>query len=485
MVMGHIDHGKSTLLDYIRNTNVVATESGGITQHISAYEAIHKTKEGTEKRITFLDTPGHEAFTKMRTHGAKTADIAILVVSAEDSVKAQTLEAIAAIKEAKLPFIVAVNKIDRPSANPDKVRRELAEHEVYVEGYGGDVPSVDVSAKEGTGISDLLDLILLLAEFAELAGMPAQQAEGFVIESHLDPKRGVSATLIITNGTLEKGSFICAGDAIVPVRSIEHTLGQTVSSATFSSPVVIAGFSKTPPTGSLFRAYANRNDAEKAAEEYARNNTRGREMIIGNSAAHTSLPVIIKTDVLGTCDAVIHELGKIWNDKINIKVVQTGVGDISENDVRMAAGSSHAIIIGFRVGIDRKAREAAQRVDVHMETFAIIYNITDYLEEEVKKHAPKEETAETRGEARILKIFSTARDKQVVGGSMLTGVLTVGNQIKILRRDIEIGTGKILELQRQKTKVSEVPEGEFGVFVESRTEIAQNDTVVAFEIVTK
>ena len=255
VVMGHIDHGKSTLLDYIRKTNVVAGESGGITQHISAYEVVHKTKDGKEMRITFLDTPGHAAFSAMRAHGATVADVAILVVSAEDGVKAQTLEAAKAIKAAGIPYVVAINKIDKPNADPEKIKRELSLHEVYLEGYGGDVPSAAISAKTGEGVSDLLDLILLVSELANLTGDQSLLAEGFVIESHRDPKRGVSASIVITNGTLAKGSFVCAGDAIAPVRAIQNSLGKTVDEATFSSPVLIIGFDALPPSGSLFKSF--------------------------------------------------------------------------------------------------------------------------------------------------------------------------------------------------------------------------------------
>jgi len=485
VVMGHIDHGKSTLLDYIRKTNVVEGESGGITQHISAYEVLHKTKEGKEMKITFLDTPGHAAFSAMRAHGATAADIAILVVSAEDGVKAQTLEAAKAIKEASIPFVVAINKIDKPNADSEKVKRELSEKEVYLEGYGGDVPYAEISAKTGAGIPDLLDLILLVSELANLTGDSSLPAEGFVIESHRDPKRGVSATLVITNGTLTKGSFICAGDAITPVRAIEDSFGKSVDEATFSAPVLVAGFDTLPASGSLFQSFTGKRDAEGAALEEKNRTQKEQENIIGNPEAEVSLPLILKTDVLGSQDAVRQELSKIESPKVNIRIIHAGVGDISENDVKAAAGSEHARIVGFRVGVDKKAHEGAERSGISIETFTIIYNITDYVQAEILKRVPKEEVEETRGEARILRVFSAAREKQVVGGSMISGSLGTGNHIKILRRSVEVGRGKILELQQQKIKTSEIKDGEFGMMAESRMEIAPGDVVAGFVIVTK
>jgi translation initiation factor IF-2 len=301
----------------------------------------------------------------------------------------------------------------------------------------------------------------------------------------MDPKRGISASLIITNGTLKKGMCISAGDATAPVRAIENSAGQNVDEASFSSPVLMSGLDKIPPAGALFYSYENRRDAEKSVEAYSQKESRERESIIGNPNAQVSLPVIIKTDVLGTHEAVVHELKKIWHEKANIRIVHAGVGDISENDVKVAAGSEHARIIGFRVGIERKARDAAERLSVPVETFSIIYNILDYIEREVAARAPKEEIEETRGEARILRIFSVMRDKQVLGGSMLSGFMPINREVKIVRRGVEIGRGTILELQQQKIKVSEVKEGEFGIMVLSRTEIATGDVLAAFEVVTK
>jgi len=479
VVMGHIDHGKSTLLDYIRKTNVVGGESGGITQHLSAYEVTHKNK-----RVTFLDTPGHEAFSAMRSRGAHIADVAILVVSAEDSVKAQTLEAFEAIKASDIPYIVAINKIDKPNADPAKVKNELMEHEIYLEGFGGDIPYVEISAKQGTNIPELLDLVLLVAELEELKANPAKAAEGVVIESHIDPRKGVSATLLITDGTLRKGMCVASGDAVSPVRYMEDFLGREIDEATFSSPVRITGFNKVPDTGQIVTAYESKKEAETGARGHE--TVRRVKEIIGRENAELIIPIVFKTDVLGTLEAVQKELSKIDHDKVSFRIIHTGVGDITENDVKVASGSPDSIIIGFRVEADDKAVSSAEKMGIAIKTFAIIYNITDYLEEEVKKRAPKEEVEEQTGETKILKVFSKTKDKQVLGGRVTGGSIRVGGRVKIHRRETEIGKGSVLELQQQKAKTSEVKEGaECGLLIESKTEIAPGDTLVSFTTITK
>jgi len=484
VVMGHIDHGKSKLLDYIRSTNVVETETGGITQHMSAYEVIHKDEKGQEKKMTFLDTPGHEAFSAMRAHGAKVADIAVLVVSAEDGVKTQTLEALKSIKEGKIPFVVAINKIDKPTANVEKTKQELAENEIYLEGYGGDIPYMEISAKQGTNVSDLLDIILLVADMEELTANASAPAEGVIIESHINPKKGISATLIITNGTLKKGCFVSSGSACAPVRSIENFLGQQIDEASFSSPVRITGFDKLALVGDTFIACDNKKSAEKCASKF-KVDTKNQN-IIGNKDAEIIIPVVIKTDVSGTIEAVEKEIGKIVHDKVSLKIIHKGVGDITENDVKVATGSPDAIIIGFRVKSDGEAQSTSEKFNIPIKTFGIIYNITDYLEEEVKKRIPKEEVEEKIGTAKILKTFSRMKDKQVVGGKVLSGIVSAGAQVKIIRRDTEIGEGKIIELQQQKIKATEVAEGaQFGVTIDSKMEIAEGDVIEPFNLVIK
>lgn len=261
-VMGHIDHGKSSLLDYIRKTNVIAGEAGGITQHVSAYEVVHKAPDGKEHKITFLDTPGHEAFQALRMRGVQIADIAILVVSAGDGVKPQTLDALKCILEAKIPYIVAINKIDLPDANIDRTKQSLAENEIFIEGYGGDIPAVPISAKTGEGIDELLDMMILVADLADLTGESDVTGEGIVLESHLDAKKGIAATLIIRTGTVSQGMFVVAGESISPVRIMENFLGKNIREATFSSPICIIGWDTLPPVGASFKTFGTRKEAE-------------------------------------------------------------------------------------------------------------------------------------------------------------------------------------------------------------------------------
>lgn len=484
VVMGHIDHGKSTLLDYIRKTNIVDTESGGITQHISAYEVIHKNQSGEDKKITFLDTPGHEAFSAMRARGAVLADIAILIVSAEDGVKAQTMEAYNEIKKAKTPFIVAINKIDKPNANPEKVKNELLEKEIYLEGYGGDIPYVEISSKTGQGISEILDMMLLVSEIEELKADTSVNAEGVIIEVNVDPKKGISATLIITSGSLQKGIYIATGSSISPVRMIENFIGKQIEEATFSSPIRITGFDSAPKIGSKFISYSTKKEAEVFAKKSKGLNEK--KEIIGDENAEVIIPIILKTDVLGTLGAISKELNKVTNDSVALKIIHKGAGDVTENDINIAIGAVDAVIIGFRVGIDNKASGASEKFGIPIHTFGIIYNITDYVETLIKERTPKKEVEQITGKGKILKVFNKNRDKQVMGGKVLEGVITKGAKIKILRRETEVGTGQVLELQQQRVAVTEAKEDtEFGIMIESRTEIAEGDIIIPFVVITK
>lgn len=484
VVMGHIDHGKSTLLDYIRKTNVVASEAGGITQHLSAYEVVHKDQNGADKRITFLDTPGHEAFSAMRARGAKVADIAIIVVSAEDGIKAQTLEALAAIKTSNTPFIVAINKIDKPAANIEKTKNELVEKEIYIEGYGGDIPCVPISAKTGQGVPELLDMMLLIAEIAELKAIHDTAAEGVIIEAHVDPKRGISATLIITNGTLKKGMCVVAGDAYAPIRAISDHTGTDVAGATFSSPVRITGFDKIPSVGAIFTTVTSAKEARVLTERHL--SKMPTTPTNTTAQTETMIPLVIKADVLGSLEAIEKELAKVTHEKICWKIIQRGVGDITENDIKTASGSQDTIVIGFRVRTDASATTLAEKMRIPVETFVIIYNITDYMEKVMNERAPKERVEESTGKIKVLRAFSKTKDKQVLGGKVLEGVITVGSSVKIIRRDTEIGKGKVLELQQQKIKTNEVKEGlEFGTMIESKMEIALGDIVEPFIFVIR
>lgn len=491
VVMGHIDHGKSTLLDYIRKTNIVEKEAGGITQHLSAYEVHHKGKSPAESNsITFLDTPGHHAFSKMRARGAHIADIAILVVSAEDGVKEQTREALTAIKEAGIPYIVAINKIDKPNANIERTKQNLAENEIYLEGFGGDISFVPISAKTGAGISELLDMLLLVAEMENLLGDGRLPAEGVIVESHVVPARGTSATLIITNGTLKKGMVIATEESTAPVRAIENFLGKQIPEATFSAPVQITGFDSLPRVGSTFRAYATKKEMEKARAEMQENSSRANPKKDADVSAVPNgtlvVPIIIKTDVAGTLEAIEKELSKIKKERIALKIISAGIGAIGENDAKLASSSAGAIIIGFNTQASRSAQDIALRFGATIKTFSIIYELLEWVEEELSRRTPKFLSEEAVGSLKVLKIFSVMKHKQVIGGKVTQGELVLDAQVKILRRDTEIGRGKVLELQQSKVSAKKVSEGmECGLMVESKIEIAPGDVLEAFMMTEK
>lgn len=489
-ILGHIDHGKSTLLDYIRKSNITDKEVGGITQNMSAYEVIRETPVGN-KRITFLDTPGHEAFQALRGRGAKVADIGILIVSAEDGVKAQTIEALRSIQEAKLPYIVAINKIDRPGADLIKTKQSLAENEIFVEGYGGSIPSIAISAKTGEGVDELLEMISLVSEMEQLSGNENIPAEGIVLETNRDQKKGISATLIIKNGVLKTGMYVVAGTSLAPVRVFEDFQGKQVNEATFSSPVRISGFDSLPIVGITFTSCMNK----KSAEETVRKNKIALDeeklkSVEKEPADNTHyVPLIIKANTSGVVEAIVHEIKKLENEKIKARVIFTGIGDISESDVKLASGGSDknkTIIVGFSTKIDSLARMQAERVGVEIETFDIIYKIGEWLEPKFKERTPKVETREEKGRIKVLKIFSKTKDKQIIGGRVEIGSINTNDDVVILRRDAEIGKGKVRELQQGKSKTSEVLEGlEFGTMIESKIEIAPGDYLQPFAIVTK
>lgn len=488
VVMGHVDHGKSALLDYIRKTNIVAGEAGGITQHISAYEVAHKDESGSERTITFLDTPGHESFSKMRARGSKVADIAILVVSAEEGVKTQTMEAYQAIHESGIPFIVAINKIDKPEANIERTKSSLLENGIYLEGMGGDIPFVPISAKSGEGVSDLLDMMLLVADLADLSGDPTKLASGVVVEAHRDMKKGILATLLIKDGTVKKGMFVRAGGSVAPVRILEDFTGKKIDEATFSSPIRIIGFDSVPQAGDFFETYENKKAAELAAAQYQelQRESTTHEGTEASGEERFCVPLILRADVLGSIEAIEHEIEKITHDRVQVKIIQKNVGDISEGDIKVAQGDPNTLVVGFNVGIDSTARDLATRNNIEIHTFDIIYKLAEWLEETAARLAPKIDVEESTGQATLLKIFSKVKDKQVVGGRVEDGVLKVGNTVQVIRRGNRIGTGVITNLQQQKTASKEVAAGnEFGAQIESRVELAQGDMVESFIIVRK
>ncbi|OHA99456.1 MAG: translation initiation factor IF-2 [Candidatus Zambryskibacteria bacterium RIFCSPHIGHO2_12_FULL_43_12b] len=484
VVMGHIDHGKSTLLDYIRKSNVVDKEAGGITQHISAYEVVHK-RDGKDFNITFLDTPGHEAFKSIRSRGASVADIAVLVVSAEDGVKPQTVEALNVIKEAQMPYVVAINKIDKPGANVEKTKQNLAENDVFLEGFGGSVSWGAISAKTGEGVNELLDLLLLVAELEELTGERDAEASGIIIESNMDTKKGISVTAIIKNGTLKKGQFAVSGTSIAPLRIFENFLGKPISEATFSSPVRIIGWDSAPKVGAEFQGVNTKNEALEIVAKNAEAQTTSEQSAGDSESEKTVIPIVIKADSAGSLDALVYEIGKLGNDRVIPKIVLSGIGPLSENDVKSAMTKENSLLISFHTKTDSKAESLAQRLGKEIHSFDIIYKLTEWLAQAVLERTPSIEVEEAVGVAKILKTFSQSKDKQVVGGRVESGIISVGDQVRILRRDAEIVRGRVRELQQTKQKTSSVSEGEFGAMIEAKFEIAMGDKIEALTLVKR
>lgn len=484
-VMGHIDHGKSTLLDYIRKTKVVESEAGGITQHLSAYEVEHTDTSGNTRLITFLDTPGHEAFQHLRSRGSNVADLSILVVAADDGVKPQTLEALKAITEAGIPYLVAISKIDKSNADIEKTKNSLLEHGIYLEGMGGDIPFVPIDSKSGTGIPELLDLLLLAADMEELTGDTSLPATGSVIESHCDAKRGISATLIIKDGKLTTGEYIVAGTAYAPLRIVEDFLGKKISEAQFSSPVMVVGFSENPPVGAVFTIEKNK----KAAIEKTKHNKdttlhpTHQNNIKGDS--RFCLPVILKSDVVGSIDAIKHELRKHENEKTAIHIIHEGVGDVAEGDVKYGSSDRNTIVIGFNVGIDAPAKEMAERLRIEIATFSIIYDLADWLPKAIESRRPKVKGEKILGEAKILKSFSFNKKTQTIGCRVESGELSVKDKVILSRKDEEIGRGKITSLKSGMSDSSKILSGnDCGLIMEMELESEPvfNDTLKAFVI---
>lgn len=479
-IMGHVDHGKSTLLDYIRNTNVVESEAGGITQHVSAYEVVHTDPEGREKRITFIDTPGHAAFSGMRARGATIADIAILIVAADDSVKAQTIEAIRIIKEQKVPFLVAINKIDKPGANTEKVKMDLMEHEIFLEGYGGDIPFAEISAKAGTGVDDLLETILLLAELQEFTGDPMKPAEGFVVESHQDPQRGITATLIIKDGSLKKGQFVVTGSGMASTRMLEDFAGKSIDHAVFSSPVRVIGFSSLCNAGAPFTLYENKKEAEAAAHKESHTYTSLVPVSL-NPKETRIVPVILKCDVEGMIEPVSNEIEKLSGDGIFFKIIKTGVGSINESDAQLALTDTGSVILGFNAPIDTALSVMNGVEAIPIQTFNIIYKLVEWLEEYKEKNRQRKEIDKVTGVLKIIKVFSNQKGQWLVGGRVSSGVL-IKSQAHVVRKGEIIGTGKITDLQQARSAVSSVADGqECGCMIEISIDVHDHDELHVFE----
>lgn len=512
VVMGHIDHGKTKLLDAIRKTNLIdkaaggeprpvsGRESGGITQHIGAYEVEVDSREG-KKKITFIDTPGHEAFSKMRARGAHVADIAILVIAADDGVKPQTIEALDTIRKANIPFIVAINKIDKTNADPERVKKELADHNVLVEEWGGKIPAVLISAKQNEGVYDLLEMILLVADLENLEADTTSPPEGVIVESHLDPKRGNTATLLLTKGTLREGEFIVAGGSYAPVRIFEDFLGSPIESALPSKPVCIAGFSDIPEVGIPFTTVASKKEAEEKIRLFIEKTKlppsptihikRGtdkneKSLSAQETAADAEKPyiitLVIKADMAGSLEAIEEELKKLNTENVCIKIIKKGVGSLNEDDAKVAGSTKGSALIGFHVKIEKEVMPLAERFGFVAQTFDIIYDLVEWLQEYIKKITPQTMEEKIIGEAQILKLFSKKGTKQIAGGRVTSGSIKNKARVTIIRRGHILARGRIVELQQRKIEATEIPEGnEFGARIDAPVEIAEKDTIEIIE----
>lgn len=486
-IMGHVDHGKSTLLDYIRKTNVVEGEAGGITQHISAYEVGYEY-EGKPRNITFLDTPGHAAFSHMRSRGAAAADIAILIISAEDSIKPQTREAIEVIKSHHVPYIVAINKIDKPNADPEQVKSDLLELGIYVEGYGGDIPFAKISAKSGEGVNELLDTICLLADLEEFTGDADAPASGFVIESHRSSKEGLSATLVIKNGIIKKGDYVVVGDTMAPTRIMRNFAGQNIDEAMQSSPIQIIGFDNMPYVGKTFQTYHSKKEAEEAVANCVEDTNCNTHAYIPSDGEEVNVvPVIIKSDVLGTGEAIKDEIEKLNGGGVYFKVLKQETGSINEGDLMLALSDKSSIILGFNVSVDSKTKKVNEFDEIEIATFNIIYKLTEWLAEQKEKLRFKKQVDIIQGEAKIIKLFSWHKGEGVVGCKVESGTLGKGEVFKLSRHGEVIGKGKITEIQQAKQSVRNVSgaKTEFGMMMNANIDPTLGDIVQTYIVEEK
>lgn len=486
-VLGHIDHGKTTLLDFIRKSSVAAKEAGNITQHIGAYEIAHTLPDGIKKRITFLDTPGHEAFSKMRARGAKVADIAVLVVAADEGVKPQTLEALEHITASGTTLVVALNKIDKPEARTERVKQQLAEKGVLLEGWGGTVPNQEISAKSGKGIPELLGLLLLVADVAELKGDPALPAEGIVIETHKDAKIGNSATLVITNGTLKKNESVFAGNAIGKIKHMVSSDGAAVASATFSSPVVVQGFETLPEVGEQFHAAKDKKSAEAGAAAFhaVKEKAVAPATEVGVVSKKPVLNIVLKADAAGTKEAVENMISGSGIEGVDVRIIKSGVGEVNEGDV-VVAESVKGIIAAFKVKTAAPVEKLANVRGVPVLHGETIYELLDAVREKLKDLLPKEIIRTDLGAVSILAVFRMDKTKMIVGGKVSQGKIKKGAKADVKRKGSVIFSGKITQLQHNKEDVPEVQQGrECGMlFMPSSpqdTFISVGDELLAYE----
>ncbi len=487
-IMGHVDHGKTTLLDTIRKTSVAEGEAGGITQAIGAYQIDYKGK-----KITFIDTPGHAAFTEMRARGAKVTDIVIIIVAADDGVMPQTKEAIDHAKAAKVPIIVAVNKIDKPDANVERVLTEMSNNGIQPEAWGGDVMFVNISAKTGEGIDDLLERILLISEIEQLKANPDRYATGTVIESKIDKSSGVITNLLIENGTLRLGDPIVVGTISGRVRTLKNDRGESLVKASPSMPVSITGLSESPSAGDKFMAFENEKKAKKVAEERKiiakekENKPKSKisldDLFNRKEAGEKEINIILKADVKGSEEAVKNSLLKLDVEGIKINVIRSGIGNITESDVILAEASD-AIIIGFNIRPEHKIVEIAKDKGIDIRLYNIIYKVVEEMEAALKGKLEPEYKEEVTGTAEVRKLFKFSKVGTIAGSYVTSGVIKRGSKVRVIRDGIVVNDSIIASLAREKDQAKEVKQGlECGITIENFNDIKENDILETYELI--
>lgn len=486
-IMGHVDHGKTTLLDTIRKTNVASGEAGGITQAIGAYQINYNGK-----RLTFIDTPGHAAFTEMRARGASITDIVIIIVAADDGVMPQTKEAIDHAKAANVPIIVAVNKMDKPDANPERVLTEMAQNGITPEEWGGDVMFVNISAKTGMGIDDLLERILLISEIQELKANPNRYAKGTVIEAKMDKNLGVVATLLIQNGTLRLGDNIVVGNAHGRVRTLKNDRGENLVEADPSMPVTITGLNESPSAGDKFMVFENEKKARSIAEqrkanEKLKNNKTTTSVSLDDlfsriNSGCKEINVVLKADVKGSEEAVKNSLLKIDVEGVKINVIRSGIGTVTESDIVLAA-ASNALIIGFNIRPNNKTMEYAKEKNVDIRLYNIIYKVVEEMEDAMKGELDPEYEEKVIGSAEVRKLFKFSKVGTIAGSYVIDGIIKRDAKARVIRDGVIIYDGNINSIAREKDQVKEVKQGlECGITIENFNDIKENDIIEAYEI---